>query len=135
MRELSTTLCRGVARQVIASMPLQARMDGRKDLNPSPLLSPRCVDHSRRRRLGPPPPPIPFPCCSCSPAFFLPYRLPLWAPSLVFVAHRRRPSLPPRLASPFPFYLAFWQPRCPPCIGGGGALFVRYLECHLRIYA
>jgi len=24
-----------------------------------------------------------------SPAFFLPDRLPLWAPSLVFVAHRR----------------------------------------------
>ena len=29
MRDLSTTLCRGVARQVIASMPLQARMDCR----------------------------------------------------------------------------------------------------------
>ena len=30
MRGLSTTLCRGVARQAIASMPLQARMDGRE---------------------------------------------------------------------------------------------------------
>ena len=29
MRDLSTTPCRGVARQVIASMPLQAWMDGR----------------------------------------------------------------------------------------------------------
>ena len=29
MRDLTTTLCRGAARQVMASMPLQARMDGR----------------------------------------------------------------------------------------------------------
>ena len=31
IRYLSTTLCRGVARQVIASMPLQARIDGRAE--------------------------------------------------------------------------------------------------------
>ena len=30
-----------------------------------------------RRRPGPRPPPIALPCCGCSPAFFLPYRLPL----------------------------------------------------------
>ena len=29
MRDLSITLCRGVARQAIASMQLQARMDGK----------------------------------------------------------------------------------------------------------
>jgi hypothetical protein len=37
MRDLSTTLCRGVARQVIASMPLQARMDGRAVLPGLPV--------------------------------------------------------------------------------------------------
>ena len=39
MRDLSTTLCRGVARQVIASMPLQARMDGRAVLPGLPVLT------------------------------------------------------------------------------------------------
>ena len=29
MRDLSTTLCRGIARQVLASVPLRARLDGR----------------------------------------------------------------------------------------------------------
>ena len=28
MRDLSTTLCRGIARQVLASAPLRARLDG-----------------------------------------------------------------------------------------------------------
>ena len=37
MWDLSTTLCRGVARQVIASMPLQARMDGRAVLPGLPV--------------------------------------------------------------------------------------------------
>ena len=37
MRDLSTTLCRGVARQVIASMPSQARMDGRAVLPGLPV--------------------------------------------------------------------------------------------------
>ena len=34
-----------------------------------------------------PPPPIALPCCGCSPTIFLPYRLPLWAPALVFAAN------------------------------------------------
>ena len=29
MRDLSNTLCRGIARQVLASAPLRARLDGR----------------------------------------------------------------------------------------------------------
>ena len=37
MWDVSTTLCRGVARQVTASMPLQARMDGRAVLPELPV--------------------------------------------------------------------------------------------------
>ena len=37
MRDLSTTLCRGVASQGIASMPLQARTDGRAVLPGLPV--------------------------------------------------------------------------------------------------
>ena len=37
MQYLSPTLCRGVARQVIASMPRQARMDGRAVLPGLPV--------------------------------------------------------------------------------------------------
>ena len=37
MRDLSTTLCRGIARQGIASMPLQARMHGMEVLPSLPV--------------------------------------------------------------------------------------------------
>ena len=37
MRDLSTTLCRGIARQVLASAPLRARLDGRPVLPGRPV--------------------------------------------------------------------------------------------------
>ena len=37
MRELSTTLCHGIARQVLASAPLRARLDGRPVLPGQPI--------------------------------------------------------------------------------------------------
>ena len=37
MRDLSTTLCRGIARQVLASAPLRARLDGRPVLLGRPV--------------------------------------------------------------------------------------------------
>ena len=79
---------------------------------PTPLMSPRCVNLSRRR------PPHPYPALTSSvlppfPAF----PLPLWAPSLVSVAHRRRCSRPP------PSHLAFFD--CGALPVWGGALFIR----------
>ena len=37
MRDLSTTLRRGIAREVLASAPLQARLDGRQVLPGTPV--------------------------------------------------------------------------------------------------
>ena len=37
MRDLSTTLCRGIARQDLASAPLRARLDGRPVLPGRPV--------------------------------------------------------------------------------------------------
>ena len=37
MRDLSTTLCRGIARQVLASAPLRVRLDGRPVLPGRPV--------------------------------------------------------------------------------------------------
>ena len=73
-------------------------------------------------------PPLPLWCCHRFPVFSLPYPLPLWTPSLVFVDHRRHCS------APFPCHPAFWRPRCPPCQGGGDALFIRLLY-HASLWA
>ena len=40
MRSLSTTVCRGIARQVLASAPLRARLDGQPVLPGKPLCAP-----------------------------------------------------------------------------------------------
>ena len=74
------------------------------------------VGHRRRLHSGKPP--LPLPCCRRSPAFSLPYPLPLWAPSLMF-------GPPPALLPPLTRRSS--GRGALPIMRGGGALFIHLL--------